>query len=441
MPFVNFRFTLIIMSDIFSIATGIFQSISEVFQYVWWIVLPLILFFIFWEFRLKYLQDEFIKGIKWITLELRIPKENLKTPKAMEQVFSAVHSIYSRKIKGHDKLIKGKVQYWMSFEIVGHDGGVYFFIKTPADYKNLIESAIFSQYTDAEISEVEDYTTFYPSVLPNQTYNIWGTDFILAKDDPYPIRTYPYFEEKEEERRLDPVSNITEAMSKLKSDEAIWLQFLIRPIGEEVSDFKEKGQEIIDKMMGREKGEAKGGGIASFYQWVGNILFAPVEPPKWDGEKKEETKKEVSRLTDGERDIIKAIENKMSKLAFDTIIRFVYIDKADAFTRANIAAVTGAFKQFSTENLNALKPNGDVTTIKSGWLAEFWSTYKKKSEYSKKRKLIFNYNFRIMIPKTSVLCVEELATLYHVPTTMVGAPKLRRLEAKKGEPPSELPIE
>ena len=143
MPFVNFRFTLIIMSDIFSIATGIFQSISEVFQYVWWIVLPLILFFIFWEFRLKYLQDEFIKGIKWITLELRIPKENLKTPKAMEQVFSAVHSIYSRKIKGHDKLIKGKVQYWMSFEIVGHDGGVYFFIKPRLIIKILLSPRYF----------------------------------------------------------------------------------------------------------------------------------------------------------------------------------------------------------------------------------------------------------------------------------------------------------
>lgn len=428
------------MADVASIISGIFQSIIEVFQYVWWIVLPLVLFFIFWELRLRYLQDGFIKNIKWITLELRIPKENLKTPKAMEQVFSAVHAIYSRKIKGHDKLIKGKVQHWMSFEMVGHDAGVYFFIKTPADYKNLIESALFSQYPDAEISEVEDYTAFYPSVLPNQTYNIWGTDFILAKDDPYPIRTYPYFEEKEEERRLDPVSIITEAMSKLKADESIWLQFLIRPIGEEVSDFKEKGQEIIDKMMGREKGKAKGGIAASFYQWARNFLFAPVEHPKWEEEKKEEAKR-ASELTSGEKDIIKAIENKISKLAFDTIIRFVYIDKADAFTRANIAAVTGAFKQFSTENLNALKPNGDVTTIKAGWLAEIWKTYKKKSEYAKKRKLIFNYNFRIMIPKTSVFCVEELATLYHVPITMVGAPKLRRLEAKKGEPPAELPIE
>lgn len=399
----------------------------------------MILFLIFWDIRLYYVQDKYIKKIKWVTLEIRIPKENLKTPKSMEQIFSAIHATYSAGIKGYDKWIKGKVEAWMSFEIVGHNGGVYFFVRLPADYKNLVESAFFSQYPGAELNDVEDYTTAYPMILPNQVYELWGTDLLLGKEDPYPLKTYPSFEEKEEERRVDPMSIITEVMSKLKADETIWLQFLISPIGVATSDFKKEGQAIIDKMMGRDKKAQKGGLGSELYSFANKFIMAPAEHPVWGADKKEEAKREP-QLSSGEKDIIKAIENKISKLAYNTIIRFVYIDKKDAFTMANVSAVMGAFKQFSTENLNYIKPNSDVTTSRNTWLANLSKSYKTKFVYDRKRKIIDRYRLKIMLPKSSVLCVEELATMYHVPTTIVEAPRLRRLEAKKGEPPAELPI-
>lgn len=403
--------------------------------------MPLILLIVFWDIRLKYLQDKYIKKIKWKMFELRIPKENLKTPKAMEQVFAAVHAIYTKEIKGFDKYVKGKVAPWVSFEIVGHNGGIYFYFKTPDDYKNLIESAIFSQYPSAEINEVEDYINSYPVILPNNTYQIWGTDYILAKDDPYPIQTYAFFEDKEEERRIDPLSVISEAMSKLKSDETILLQFLMRSTEKAINDYKDKAKEIIDKMLGRDKKADKKSGLGGeLYLFAKNLIMAPAEHPTWGAEAKKEEAKRGPDLSSGEKDIIKAIENKVSKLAFECVIRFIYIDKKDEFTRLNIAAVSGAFKQFNTENLNALKPNGDVTTSKSGWLAELFSAYKQKAEYIKKRKIYFNYRYRIMIPKASIYSVEELATLYHIPATIIEAPRMRRLEAKKSEPPAELPI-
>ena len=39
-----------------------------------------------------------------------------------------------------------------------------------------------------------------------------------------------------------------------------------------------------------------------------------------------------------------------------------------------------------------------------------------------------------------VLNVEELATLFHFPTFEVTAPVAPRVEAKRGKPPSGLPI-
>ena len=39
-----------------------------------------------------------------------------------------------------------------------------------------------------------------------------------------------------------------------------------------------------------------------------------------------------------------------------------------------------------------------------------------------------------------ILNTEELATIYHFPTTFVEAPALQRLGSRRGEPPAELPI-
>src|SRR3989344_8648193 len=58
-------------------------------------------------------------GMKRIVLEIKIPKENLKTPKAMEQVFSSLHATYTFGLKGVDKWWFGRIEEWMSLEMVG----------------------------------------------------------------------------------------------------------------------------------------------------------------------------------------------------------------------------------------------------------------------------------------------------------------------------------
>ena len=71
--------------------------------------------------------------------------------------------------------------------------------------RNLVENAIFSQYPDAELHEVEDYTKRLPQVLPNAEYDLFGADFTLQKEDAYPIRTYIDLEDinvKEEEDKI-----------------------------------------------------------------------------------------------------------------------------------------------------------------------------------------------------------------------------------------------
>ena len=95
-----------------------------------------------------------------------------------------------------EKYYKGHYQRWFSFEIVSIDGYIQFIIRTEKKFRDLVESAIYAQYPEAEITEVDDYTKGFPDTFPNDTHDLWGTEWTLVEDNEYPIRTYQDFEDK-----------------------------------------------------------------------------------------------------------------------------------------------------------------------------------------------------------------------------------------------------
>ncbi|NCO15228.1 hypothetical protein GW816_00370 [Candidatus Wolfebacteria bacterium] len=430
------------------ILIGIIDSIVRILGLIWWLILPFFVFFLYWNLRMIYIRTRHIKTIQWSMFEIKIPKDILKTPKAMEQIFSGLIATYSFGLSSVDKYIDGKVEPWISFEMMGHAGGVHFFVRIPSKFRNLLESAIYAQYPAAELHEAEDYTEHLSPNLPNEAYDIWGTDLILSRENYYPIRTYPFFEETQEEKRLDPIAAISEVMSNLNEDETIWLQILISPTGEPSGNYWQKeGLEKIDEIAGRKTKKSGAGWGSSLWDWARNIFWAPMEQPTWPEGKTEEIVL-LRFLHPGEQEIVKAISNKISKFGFETNIRFVYIDKRDNFTPVNVSAVIGAFQQFSTSDLNSFKPDRRTITLKNGWLPKFFPKYKRLVEFSRKRRIFDGYVSRRFgkynkrrPEKFPILNIEELATIYHFPTMMVEAPRLRKLEAKKAGPPAELPIE
>lgn len=410
---------------------GIWQAVSQAFSVSWWIIIPIIVGSVFWERLRYYILIEALKKMKWVTLEIRIPQVIEKTPKAMEQVFAALHASYVFNIKWFEKNLKGKVQEWYSIEMVGIAGGIYFYIRTSENHRSLVESAIYSQYPDAEIAEVDDYLSNLPGIIPNKTYDLWGTDLILGRDDGYPIRTYPAFEEKKDEALLDPMAGIAEVMSRLKEGEMILLQFLIRPTGD---DWKKQAEETRDKLIGRKKPK-KAKATDDAKELIGNFFKGPFAEIEW-GKKEDKPANEnlMAGKSPGEKDIIENIEKKMAKIAFDARIRFIYIDRRESFTRGHISAVLGAFRQFDTRDMNFFRP--DLDTMTKGKFP-----FKDQKAEAKKRKIFKAYRYRMMGRKNSVLNVEELATIFHFPAIAVKSPMLRRLSSRKGEPPAGLPLE
>jgi len=77
--------------------------------------------------------------------------------------------------------------------------------------------------------------------------------------------------------------------------------------------------------------------------------------PKVEEESKELIPPEM-KLTPGERDIVKAIEDKIAKFGFITNIRFLYLGKKGSFFKPKARIPYGFFKNVSTENVNGLKP-------------------------------------------------------------------------------------
>src|SRR3989338_8819431 len=281
----------------------------------WWLVIPLAILVLVRDWWLIHITERYIEEMKWVLLEIIIPKENIKSVKAMEQVIAALHGTYSFGLKRKDRYKKGKVEDWMSLEMIGFTEGVHFFIRTPQPHRHLVEAALLSEYPDAEILEVDDYIERLKD-KPFSDRDIFGTDFALVNANHFTLKTYEYFEDQVEERMLDPLATITEVMSTLKNNEAIWLQLLIRPTGD---TWRKKAQEEIDDIMGVKKGPGPSvlGNVAKDAGDVlKNLPSALVTVPIFDpaAEVKPSSPKPASPAS---QEKIKSIYNKMSKNAFE----------------------------------------------------------------------------------------------------------------------------
>lgn len=413
--------------DQFSFILDTLYSVFFLFIGYWWIYLPILLFFVLISAYEAYTKLQYIKAIKWVLLEVRIPQDPGKSPKATEQIFASLHGTLPPPIKWRDKFLKGKMVDWISLEIVGIGGEIHFYIRTQEQYKKLVQSQIYAQYPDSEVSEVvEDYVDLLPLSLPDGNYDLFGSEMVLSKDDYYPIRTYPEFEEKSSGpdyvKRIDPLASLAEVMSSLDAGEFLGVQLLIRPTGD---GWVKKGQSEMDKLQGK-KSKAGSSLLSDLVFEIDKLIPGHVEIAK------EDKKQEQAQLTSGKQEAIKAAERKMSKLGYECGIRFMYSGPRENFHRAHISGVVGAFKQFALQTINSFKLNGPTITI-AKW------PFKKQKEYNKKRFFFMKFKNRSLPLKAFILNTEELATVFHLPDIGVKSPLLPRVEAKKGEPPVGLP--
>lgn len=392
----------------------------EILLEFWWIIFLIILgksFINLYSSYRKKLKKQKKEVKEWVILEIKINREILQTPKAMEQVFSGLHSIE-----------KGNI----SLEILGFKKEINFLIRLPKEYRKLFESQLYAQYPEVEIKEVYDYFSTFPPFIPNKDFDLYGSEIILKNTNNFPIRTYPLFEETKEEKRIDPLANIIESASQLQLSEYLVLQIIILPLSsEQEKKWIENGQKAINKLLGKK--DEKVGWRDWVNSFIKNLITAFYTTPVWPGETKVE-KPASSPLSPGDKEKIECIEQKISKLGFKVSIRFIYISPRSIYDETNSLAFPAYFKQFNTENLNAFTIDDlSSTKIKS-------KLFKTRRTFVKKLNFYQKFKKREEIKETIILNTEELASIYHFPALKVKAPALIRSLSHKGEAPPNLPI-
>jgi len=446
---VYFLRTMIDTGPIFS-AFG--RGFSLVLEY-WWVWLPLLLARSAYTQWLDYQKEKYLLSMKWTVLEIIPPPEILySSPKAAESFFSWLHSSYGGGIKWKEQMFGGKIPDWFSLEIISNGGETHFYIRCTEGQRNSVEAALFSQYPQAEIRPVEDYIQLLPAEFDSVNYDIAGSDFVCTQPSAYPIKSWQEFEDaggKDEYARLDPLAPLLEIMSALNPGEHLWLQYIIRPTG---GDWIKNGHEVVDKMVGREPKPEN-------LHLLIRILSVPVfliqgmfsmfsSSTPVEEKKKEEKPFSLQSLTPADKLVLEQVQLKLSKLAFKTAIRTVYIARKEAFNGARSASVSGMMKQLFYTNLNTFKP-GNGTKDKGilawmfpsdkGFFAAERILKKKSGLYKAYMKRLFSPPSKKLKDFPIILNVEELATLWHMPSLNVKAPLLPRVQAKKGQPPAMLP--
>ncbi len=417
-------------------------STIVLFTNYWWILLPLPLWYIYEMVWNEYTEHEFLTKIENVILELVPPKDIEKSPRIMEHVFAGLNDYStpnSLEIHCGWRMLQPK----LTFEIVGTEGEVYFYARCPKNMRNNIEAQIYAHYPDMKIFEVEDYVRKVPKNLPNDKWDVWGATLDLVKPDPVPIRTYKHFQEDVTGKMIDPLSNMVEVMSSLPKNQHIWFQIVF--ISEKPPNWhpasKAYVQGIIDEHLGAGDSKKRIPFFSNLWDelkvapsnvlkgFAGNDLDAPI-----GAEVSESVEFNINKLPPGTQELILAIQENLSKPAFHTVIRFVYLGEKEGYNKAlGVAGIMGSMKQIADINLNDLIPSPKTKTFANYYFDEERLLYRK-------RKIVADYRGQSVSGMDFIMNTEELATLYHFPDMAIRNPAVTRVESRKEDAPAELPI-
>jgi len=386
------------------------------------------------------------KNTRYVLLSIDLPRENENGPEVTERLFA--HLATPSSVSGLK--VSGSIftQPRFSFEIISLGGKIEFLVRTPVEYRDLVEAAFYGEYPNAEIKEREDYVEAAPDKFPDPQYDLWGAEIVLYNKDPYPIRTYPAFEHSLSGEFKDPISNLLEVLGKIQEGEQIWIQIVITFGG---LSWKKKGEKLVADLIGAKPKEEGGGGISVFFSnliskglWsfahfiYETVLGETVTASETNVLKKEAPPSLISFLSPGDKEVVAAIQRKISKIGFRTKFRIIYLAKKEKFSiYRGVTGVLGALNQFNTLDMNGFKPDDFVKTKTSGF-----SFQPGRSLAKKQTEILRAYKERSLRMGTNgyILNTEELATIYHFPVTTVEAPLVKKTGSKKGEPPITLPV-
>ena len=376
---------------------------------------------ILWPIWVWYVRSLYLATVKTILLEVKMPKEITKSPRAMEVALNHLWTT-GGETTFIDRYWKGSMRAFFSLEMAAFDGEVHFYIWGPASAKDLIETTIYGQYPEVEIVEAEDYATRF--VYDPSEYDMFANDQILEADPTgiQPIRSYVDFEldkDPKEEHKVEPFGQVVELFSSLRASEQAWVQIIITSNKGGAEKRRLKDTEERVKEIRREASVNPG------------QEHLPDDDPEKYG---------FPRPTWRQNELIYAIERHMGKRNFNTGIRLCYIAKFQDYRPEIRSAIRWLYLPFTNRFSNYLRPRA--------WHGPFdypWQDFGGVRWQLTTRRFLDAYRRRSWfyppwITPDYFMSTESLASIWHPPSSTVASPGLQRIPSKKSSAPPNLPL-
>jgi hypothetical protein len=398
--------------------------------------IPLFLLRYFWIMWMYYIRYQSWFNTEHVLLEITLPPEVEKSPLAMEVVLSSLWNS-AGEATFIARLWKGNYRPIWSLEIASNEGRVGYYMHLRKSWQNIIEARIYGQFPEAKISVVEDYASKVP--YNPEEYSLWGLEYEKQQPGAVPIRTYyEYALDKDTdspETMVDPISNILEFFSSIGKDEYLWLQIIVKARKKDEwygfykkSDaFMEGGKKVIQDMI--VSAAKRSGGILKELK-IGDPEGAAL---------KQAASRGAGLLSEDERNKLEAVEKSMGKLIFEAGMRGIYLAKKERFNPVNNGGLIRMFDAYRSVDLNALNPTRGLIPFDYPW-QDFHDIRKNRV----REQLYFHYRnrayFYVPYDQTPIFFTsEELASLWHFPSSAINPPGLERVAAKRAEAPPGLP--
>jgi len=315
----------------------------------------------------------------------------------MEQVFS--NFLYLKKPRFFQEPPS------VAFEIASQLGSsdISFYVAVPKYMESVFEKYVQGVYPNAIVDKVpQDYTIFEPQGSTAGAY------LKLSESYLFPLSTYQNLEK-------DPLSLITNNLSKISANEGGAVQVIIRPVSG--LNLKKIGERALLKMR---EGKPLKQAVSKAHQGFVSDIFDDVAKSSKDPKQKEMEAMYKDKEQGLDQKGYDAIQSKIQKQPFQVNIRI--LTSAGSLGRAEeiLQHLVSSFSQFSLSAINSLEPK---------------EVYKGEL-----KKLIYNYSFRIFDEKQkNILNLEELASIYHFPNHFIETPYIKAAKSVSAPPPDDLP--
>ena len=284
---------------------------------------------------------------------------------------------------------------------------IFFYMAVPRRFREHIEKQVSSFFPDSVVDKITDYTIFSPGSVT--AASLLG----LNKTHALPLRTYELMD-------VDPLNEISNSLSKLDTaSEGAVIQVVLAPAG---TEWRHLSHDIAQKMQsGKRLKDAYSPSVMhDIAKGVGHGLADAMRSS--DSKETPQDQKTVS-LTPEEQELVKSIDQKASKPAFQVNIRLVASAATDERAQDILAHLENSFSQFSNAEINHFE-------------------VRKRLKGTALKQFIFDYIFRnFSHEQAMILNIEEISSFFHLPISTTNTPTIKWLKAGAAPPPVNVPAE